>query len=55
MATATRQRRERYIDGMEILHPGLEGSLLIGTGFKVWPTSCGRSPIGKRLGIGGVT
>lgn len=34
MATATRQRRERYIDGMEILHPGLEGSLVIGTGFQ---------------------
>ena len=34
MATATRQRRECYVDGMEILHPGLEGSLLIGTGFQ---------------------
>ena len=34
MVLATRQRRERYIDGMEILHPGLEGSLLIGTGFQ---------------------
>ncbi len=34
MPTATRLRRELYCEGMEILHPGLEGSLLIGTGFQ---------------------
>jgi hypothetical protein len=32
--TKVRSRRELYADGMDILHPGIEGSLLVGRGFQ---------------------